>query len=48
MITVKGDQATVVTIFDGLTQPTAIEAAGDTLWIGDRAKDKAIALPMPN
>jgi len=48
MVTVNGDQATVVTILDGLTQPTAIEPAGDTLWVGDRAKDKAIALPMPN
>ncbi|QPF88364.1 hypothetical protein IC762_31575 [Bradyrhizobium genosp. L] len=47
-ITVNGDQATVVTILDGLTQPTAIEPAGDTLWVGDRGKDKAIALPMPH
>jgi hypothetical protein len=47
MITVNGDQATVVTILDGLTQSTAIEPAGDTLWVGDRAKDKAIALSMP-
>jgi hypothetical protein len=47
MVTVNGDQATVVTILDGLTQSTAIEPAGDTLWVGDRAKDKAIALPMP-
>ncbi len=48
VVTVNGDQATVVTILDGLTQPTAIEPAGDILWVGDRAKDKAIALPMPN
>jgi sugar lactone lactonase YvrE len=48
MVTVSGDQATVVTVLDGLTQPTAIEPSGDTLWVGDRAKDKAIALPMPN
>jgi hypothetical protein len=48
MVTVNGDQANVVTILDGLTQPTAIEPAGDTLWVGDRGKDKAIALPMPN
>jgi sugar lactone lactonase YvrE len=48
VITVKGDQASVVTVLDGLTQPTAIEPAGDTLWVGDRAKDKAIAIPMPN
>jgi hypothetical protein len=41
------DQASVVTVLDGLTQPTAIEPAGDTLWIGDRANDKAIAIPMP-
>ncbi len=47
MITVQGDQATVVTILDGLTQSTAIEPAGDTLWVGDRGKDKAFALPMP-
>ena len=48
MVTVTGDQATVVTILDGLTQPTAIEPSGDTLWVGDRGKDKAIALRMPN
>ena len=48
VVTINGDQATVVTILDGLTQPTAIEPAGDILWVGDRAKDKAIALPMPN
>jgi sugar lactone lactonase YvrE len=47
-ITVNGDQATVVTILDGLIQPTAIEPAGDTLWVGDRGKNRAIALPMPN
>lgn len=48
MVTINGDQAHVVTILDGLSQPTAIEPTGDTLWIGDRGKDKAIALPMPN
>jgi hypothetical protein len=47
VVTVNGDQATVVTILDGLTRPTAIEPTADILWIGDRAKDKAIALPMP-
>src|ERR1700761_3525833 len=40
VVTVNGDQATVVTILDGLTRPTAIEPVGDTLWVGDRAKDK--------
>lgn len=47
-LTVNGDQATVITVLDGLEQPTAIEPAGDTLWVSDRARDKAIALPMPN
>jgi hypothetical protein len=47
MVTVNGDQATVVPIMEGLTRPTAIEPAGDTLWVGDRAKDKAFAIPMP-
>jgi hypothetical protein len=29
-------------------EPKLVEPAGDTLWVGDRGKDKAIALPMPN
>lgn len=48
MVTVNGDQATVVPIMEGLTRPTAIEPAGDILWVGDRAKDKTFAIPMPN
>jgi sugar lactone lactonase YvrE len=47
MITVNGDQATVTTLLDGLKQPTAIEPAGDTLWVGDRGSDKAIAIALP-
>jgi hypothetical protein len=47
LVTVTGDQAHVVTILDGLTQPTAIEPAGDILWVGDRAHDNATAIPMP-
>jgi len=47
MVTVKGDQATVTTLLDGLKQPTAIEPSGDTLWVGDRGADKAIAIPLP-
>src|ERR1700744_5686994 len=42
MVTVNGDQATVVPILDGLTRPTAIEPDGDTLWAGDRAQAQAI------
>jgi hypothetical protein len=47
MITVNGDHATVTTVLDGLNRPTAIEPAGDTLWVGDRGADKAIAIPLP-
>jgi hypothetical protein len=47
VIKVSGDKAIVTTVLDGLTQSTAIEPAGDTLWVGDRANDKAIAIPMP-
>jgi hypothetical protein len=46
MITVNGDQATVTTLLEGLVRPTAIEPAGDILWIGDRGADKAIAIPL--
>jgi hypothetical protein len=46
MVTVNGDQATVITVLDGLTQPTAIEPAGDRLWVGDRGKDTAIGLSL--
>jgi outer membrane protein assembly factor BamB len=47
MLTIHGDQAAVVTVLDGLTTPTAIEPAGDTLWVGDRATDQAVAIPLP-
>jgi hypothetical protein len=47
MVTVHGDQATVTPLLDGLTIPTGIEPAGDTLWVGDRGSDKAVAIPLP-
>jgi hypothetical protein len=47
MVTIDGDQATVTTLLDGLKTPTAIEPSGDTLWVGDRANDKAVAIPLP-
>jgi hypothetical protein len=46
MLTINGDHATVTTVLDGLTTPTAIEPDGDTLWVGDRGSDKAIAIPI--
>jgi hypothetical protein len=47
VVTVDGDQATVTTLLDGLKQPTAIEPAGDAVWVGDRANDKAILMAIP-
>jgi hypothetical protein len=47
MLTISGDIAHVVVVLDGLTAPTAIDPAGDTLWVGDRANDKAVSIPMP-
>ena len=47
MVTIEGDQAKVVTLLDGLVKPTAIEPAGDVLWVGDRGADKAIAITLP-
>jgi sugar lactone lactonase YvrE len=47
MLTVTGDIAHVVPVMDGLAAPTAIDPAGDTLWVGDRPNDKAISIPMP-
>lgn len=35
-LTDNSDQATVGTILDDRIPPTAIEPAGDTLWVGDR------------
>jgi hypothetical protein len=47
LVTIDGDQAMVTTLLDGLKQPTAIEPAGDTVWVGDRANDKAILMAVP-
>lgn len=47
MLTIQGDKAKVTVLLDGLVKPTAIEPAGDVLWIGDRGADKAVAIPLP-
>jgi hypothetical protein len=47
MLTVTGDIAHVRVIKDGLATPTAIDPAGDMLWVGDRANDNATSIPMP-
>jgi hypothetical protein len=47
MVTVSGDIATVKVLQEGLATPTAIEPAGDTLWYGERAADRAHSMPLP-
>ncbi len=46
-ITVNGDKASVTVIKEGLNTPTAVEPAGDTIWIAERGAGKAVPIPMP-
>ena len=48
VITVNGDKATITVIKEGLKTATAVEPAGDTLWIAERGAGKAVSIPMPN
>jgi len=48
MLTITGDTAHVTVIQTGLKTPTAIEPAGDVLWVGDRANDNAMSIPLPD
>jgi hypothetical protein len=45
--TVDGDKAHVTVIKEGLKTPTAVEPAGDTIWIAERGAGKAVSIPMP-
>jgi hypothetical protein len=47
VITVTGDKASVTVIKDGLKTPTAVEPAGDIIWIAERGAGKAVSIPMP-
>jgi sugar lactone lactonase YvrE len=47
VITVTGDKASVTVIKDGLNTPTAVEPAGDMIWIAERGAGKAVSIPMP-
>jgi outer membrane protein assembly factor BamB len=48
MLTITGDIAHLTVVQTGLKTPTAIEPAGDILWVGDRANDNATSIPMPH
>src|SRR6202142_1129986 len=43
VITVTGDKASVTVIKEGLKTPTAVEPAGDTIWIAERGSGKAVS-----
>ncbi len=47
VITVNGEKASVTVIKEGLNTPTAVEPAGNTLWIAERGAGKAVSIPMP-
>jgi len=48
VITVNGDKASVEVIKEGLKTPTAVEPAGDVIWIAERGAGKAVSIPMPS
>ena len=48
MLTITGDIAHVTVIQTGLKRPTAIDPAGDVLWVGDYANDNAMSIPLPH
>jgi hypothetical protein len=47
VLTINGDKASVTVIHEGLKTPTAVEPAGDILWIAERGTGKAVSIPMP-
>jgi sugar lactone lactonase YvrE len=47
VITVTGDKATVTVIKEGFKTPTAVEPAGDMIWVAERGAGKAVSIPMP-
>jgi sugar lactone lactonase YvrE len=46
-LTITGDKASVMVLKEGLKTPTAVEPAGDTIWIAERGAGKAVSIPMP-
>ena len=46
-LTVHGDKASVTVLKDGFDTPTAVEPAGNTIWITELGAGKATSIPMP-
>jgi DNA-binding beta-propeller fold protein YncE len=47
VISIDGNKGSVTVIKEGLKTPTAVEPAGDTIWIAERGAGKAVSMPMP-
>jgi len=47
VISLSGDKGSVTVIKEGFKTPTAVEPAGDTIWIAERGAGKAVSIPMP-
>ncbi len=47
LITITGDKAHIVVLKEGMNTPTAVEPAGDVIWIAERGTGKAVSIPMP-
>jgi sugar lactone lactonase YvrE len=47
VITVHGDKASITVIKEGFTTPTAVEPAGEIIWIAERGAGKAVSISMP-
>jgi sugar lactone lactonase YvrE len=47
VIAIDGDKGHVSVIKEGLKTPTAVEPAGDTLWIAERGAGKAVSVALP-
>lgn len=46
VITVNGDKGSVAVLKEGLKTPTAVEPAGDTIWIAERGAGQVVSIPM--
>lgn len=46
-LTVNGDRAHVTVLKTGLDTPTAVEPAGNVLWIANRGAGEVLTIPMP-
>jgi sugar lactone lactonase YvrE len=47
ILTINGDTASVRVLKDGLSTPTGVEPAGDTIWFTERGAGKVDSIPMP-